>query len=261
MLYPWIRWLAGLLIAISATPAAFSTPQVPPFTRLLHRSPSTSLAKRDIYTFVPGATEVQRATLIKAFSDAIFLALNALRPPQHLGEGQQLEILNKYFPLQDRDTVERIYNSIIGYNPHVGSAAFGHLVIDAIDTEHLCPPTGSYNFMVLTGTTITVCPDFWTYIGNFPPRECSDIPEDITSWRMAFPGDSIFHMLIAYVGKEAVAGHSLANYGVAKDPATNPTYTGAANAFYIRFFAPDKAKLSVTNYEWYALVSLSPTRG
>lgn len=213
-----------------------------------------------MYAFVPGVTEVQRGILTKAFNDAIFLALNALRPPQHIGVGQQLDIFNKYFPLQDRETVERVYNSIIGYNPHIGSAAFGHLAIDATDTEHHCPPNGSYNFMVLTGTTIAVCPDFWTYIGNFPPRECSDIPEDIMSWRMTFPGDSIFHMLIAYVGREAVAGHSLVNYGVARDPKTDHTYTGAANAFFIRFFAPDKAKLSVTNYDWYALVSLSPIR-
>lgn len=213
-----------------------------------------------MYIFVPGVTETQQAVLTKAFGDAIFLAKNALRPPQHISEVQQLEILNKYFPLQDRDTVERMFNTIIGYNPDAGSAAFGQLVIDATDTENRCPPTGSFNFMVLEGTTIAVCPDFWTYIGNFPPRECSDLPEDIMSWRMTFPGDSIFHMLIAYVGRGAVEGHSLVNYGVARDPKTDATYTGAANAFFIRLFAPDKAKLSVTNYDWYALVSLSPIR-
>jgi len=214
-----------------------------------------------MYTFVPGVTDAQHAILTKAFTDAIFLALNALRPPQRMHESQQIYIFNKYFPLQDRETVEGIYNSIIGYNPHTGSAAFGHLVIDATDSENHCPPNGSYNLMVLSGKTIAVCPDFWTYIGNFPSRECSDIPEDIMSWRMTFPGDSIFHMLIAYVGRRAVVGHHLVNYGVARDPATNPMYTGAANAFFIRGHAPDIAKLSVTNYDWYALVSFSPIRG
>lgn len=110
--------------------------------------------------------------------------------------------------------------------------------------------------MVLTGDVISVCPDFWTYVGYSTPRECSDLVEDVVSWRMFFPGHAMLDMLIAYVGRGAVEGRDLVNFGVRLDPKKGHlSHTGAANAYYIRGHAPEKARFSVGNYEWYAAVS------
>lgn len=210
-----------------------------------------------MYTFVPDITDTQRAMFTKAFDDAISIAYNALRPPGHISQGQQAWIFNKYFPLEDQDTVEGIYSKIMGFSPQGGASIFSELVLDAHDSENVCPTQGTFNFMVLDGTTIAVCPDFWTFIAPFPNRDCSDFPDDIVSWRMAFPGSLIFHMLIAYVGRDATEGQSLINFGVRTTTESGIIlYTGVANAMQIRYHSPDKAKLSVMNYDWYAVVSL-----
>lgn len=112
--------------------------------------------------------------------------------------------------------------------------------------------------MVLIGDTISVCPDFWTYVGDFPARECADLVENVVSWRMFFPGHAMLDMLIAYVGRGAVDGQDLVNFGIMLDPKQHPRYTGPANAYYIRGHAPEKARFSVGNYEWYAAVSSPP---
>lgn len=111
--------------------------------------------------------------------------------------------------------------------------------------------------MNLNGTAITVCPVFWEYIGRFPLRACSDIPDDIVSWQMTFPGDTIFHLLLSYVGIGAIDGLSITDWQMAGAKATDPVpdYSGAAQAMMIRVQASDKAVMSVTNYDWYALVS------
>lgn len=71
---------------------------------------------------------------------------------------------------------------------------------------------------------------------------------------MTFPGDTVFHMLLSYVGIGAIDGNNITDWNVAKEKPTDPHYWGASLAMYIRSHASDKAVLSTMNYDWYALV-------
>ncbi|KAL6719017.1 hypothetical protein ACLMJK_003252 [Lecanora helva] len=201
-------------------------------------------------TYVPGISKHQHDVLTKAFNDAIFLALNALHPPDSIPL-QQLEIIyNKYFPPEDRDIVTFIYNQIVGDNIHSGNPSFAHLLVDVNDSDHICETTKDY--MARNGSIITVCESFWTKIGDQPARTCADLPDDIVSWQMTFPGDSLFHLLIGYVGEKAIDRESITNWQVLKEG-----YTGAAAAMWIRNYTPEVSRHSLVNYDWYALVSLN----
>ena len=213
-----------------------------------------SLSKRDEYTFVPGISSHQHSVLTKAYSDAIFLALNALHPPPSISPDEGATAFNRYFPPHTQSIVNRVFNTIVGGNINSGNAAFQHLLIDVNDHNNLCGTTGLSNFINRNGTIITICPEFWTYIGDLPERSCADLPDDIVSWQMVFPGDSILNMLLGYVGETSLANIQLINYGL-KNIEAGYTYTGAANAIAIKTFSPDHAVHSITNYAWYALVS------
>ena len=212
--------------------------------------------KRDEYIFVPGISDHRHSVLTKAFSDAIFLALNAVRPPASIDIMSRVQMFNRYFLEQNVDTVDGVYLSIVGSKVHEGNSAFSHLLVDTNDHNHVCDTAGLANWINRNGTIITVCPAFWTYIGDLPERTCADIPDDIISWQMTFPGHAVLTLLLTYAGETGLAGEKLKDYTMTNIE-TKHTYSGAANALAIRHFAPEHAVLSAQNYAWYALVSMT----
>lgn len=130
--------------------------------------------------------------------------------------------------------------------------------MDTNDYNKVCPEdTKSRLYMHLNDTTITVCPDFWKYIGNAPLRTCADLHENIVSWEMTFAGDLIHHMLLSYIGEKAVFGKNIVNWQIPKANPSDPDFTGALNALFVRKQTPGLAKWSESNYTWYALVGVS----
>ena len=212
------------------------------------------MQKREEFTFIPGITTIQYAVLTQAFSDAIFLALNAIEPPTAMPIEQRNRIFNNYFPPDAQEIIQHMYSGIVGGDIHRGSAVFSHLVVDVNDSSNICNVNGVSNYINRNGTIITVCPKFWTSLGDLPAKTCADLSGDIVSWQMASPGSAIFALLLGYIGENAIEGKSIIYYSI-KDQKVNFEYTGPALAMGIRRAAPDFAKVSVTNYEWYALVS------
>ena len=213
--------------------------------------PFSSLVKRDIFTFVPGISDTQYNILTKAYTDAIFLANNALNPPLSVDSRTREWIFNKYFPPNVEDTVLSIYDAIVGDDSVFGNKTFSHLLVDVHDSNGNCERDPAKNYVNREGSIITICPNFWDGVGDQAEKECSELPQEIVSWQMTFPGDTIFNLLIGFAGQKAIDGKDIVNWQI--DDARS--HTGAANAMYIRFHTEDTTILSAMNYNWYALVS------
>ena len=162
-------------------------------------------------------------------------------------------IFEKYFPPGTEETVEAVFKSIVGDNIHTGSTAFSRLLVDVNDSNNVCGLAGTnfQNYVNRNGTIITICPLFWEKFGDQPERTCADLPDDIVSWQMVFAGDAILNMVLGYIGTQAVNDKDVINFHVQ----SSLDYTGPANAMYIRAKFPDTAIYSLSNYDWYAIVS------
>ena len=251
----WLTCLVGLGFNIVLIPIITSARQVnsqPHTLRLVDQV--SSLLKRDEYIFVPGISNHQHSVLTKAFSDAIFLALNAVRPPSSLPLMSRVQMFSRYFPYGSEDIVDGVYLSIVGSKVHSGNQAFSHLLVDTNDHNHVCETTGLKNWVNRNGTIVTVCPAFWTYIGDLPERTCADLPDDVVSWQMTFPGHAILIMLLGFVSETGLTEEKLEDYTL-HNIETRVAYSGPQNAIEINQLAPDKAAYSIPNYAWYALVS------
>ncbi|KAL6717716.1 hypothetical protein ACLMJK_005631 [Lecanora helva] len=207
-----------------------------------------------MYKFAPVINSHQQAILIEAFSDAIFLALNALNPPSTIPISQQRSIFDKYFPLQSKSAVDSVFESIVGGNVHTGNAAFAHLLVTVTDSNNLCSGEGVEKYMSRSDLTIVVCSPFWTAFGKVREKTCADISENIMSWPMSTSGDVVLNMLIGLIGSRSFGNNASEIFNAQSEF----TYTGPASAFYTRSKFPDTAIHSVANYDWYALINDIP---
>ncbi len=212
---------------------------------------TSSLPKRDRYTYIPGIRSSQQAILDQAFSDAIFLAVNVREPPESVPYELQKSIFNKYFPPDAVPVASDIFNRIVGGNSHTGNADFARLLVDVNDSHNVCANDKAKNYINRDGNLIRICPNFWSDVTK---KTCAELPENIVSWQMTFPGDAIFNMLLGYIGTKAIEGKNIENYYLNPIKKGAPSYTGPALAMYIRAHKPEFTIFSAMNYEWYAMV-------
>ena len=150
------------------------------------------------YSYVLPISAYQRSVLNQAFDDAITIAALATtisKGPTINAQNQQ--IFAKYFQPQDMNLVMSIINQIVGGNTHTGNTTLSTIAVDVNDNRNTCPSPGDGDFYFLDidrDGYIAVCPDFWTYSGNLPPTQCSDLG-DTTSLQLELrtPGAEIFH--------------------------------------------------------------------
>lgn len=155
--------------------------------------------------------------------------------------------------------VMSIINQIVGGNTHTGNTTLSTIAVDVNDNKKLCPPPGDGNFYLMhidPEGYITVCPDFWTYSGNRPSTQCSDL-SDITSLQMELytPGATVFHEFIHYVGFGAINGQDIIDYALTPsyNSPTGPIAYGPVKPLGLNQFYPSSTTRSASNYEWYAL--------
>ena len=142
---------------------------------------------------------------------------------------------------------------MVGGKVHTGNVAFSHFAIKITNDNKTCSTDGSENYINRNGTTLAMCPNFWTAFGNPQGKTCNDFSEDILSWQMESSGGVILHALMSLIGQTTFSGNTSLSF----EAQSSLSYSGPASAINIRTKYPSSAMYSVTNYDWYALVGVT----
>lgn len=159
---------------------------------------SLRLSRTNVYKYTGPMNPFEREVLDKAFIVALEMAQIA-RQPKDIPAKTADSIFAKYFPTSDRAVVMQVFRNIVGPTyPRQGNPKFVNITVDVANTTGVCPPqsneTGRTLFEAYTDahSTISVCPDFWPYIGNWPEPSCQDVGS-IVNHIMNVPGALILH--------------------------------------------------------------------
>ena len=140
----------------------------------------------------------QREVLDKAFIVSLEMA-QAVLQPKGIPPKTADKIFEKYFSISERTAVHAVFKNIVGSTyPRAGNPKFADVTVDTVNSTGVCPPLSeekdrtAYYINTDGHSTMTVCSDFWLYIGNWPETTCQDVGE-IVSHVMNVPGASILH--------------------------------------------------------------------
>ena len=143
-------------------------------------------------------TDFERGVLDKAFTDALEMAQVAIHP-KGIRPKTADAIFDKYFPRSDKALVMQIFKNIVGATyTRMGNPKFADIIVDVANITGVCPPQSTekgrrlFHGKTDGNSTISFCPDFWPYIGNWPEPSCQDVGS-IVSHVMSLPGASVLH--------------------------------------------------------------------
>ncbi len=118
-----------------------------------------------------------------------------------VNEQLRSQIFTKYFEASDRQTVNQVFQNIIGtdHSLHNGAAAFSKITISVSDENRTCPPLTLAYVDPVSYDRIVICDLFWkisTEAAHYPstlsPISCNKIGKTVSD-QMLSPGVLMLH--------------------------------------------------------------------